>query len=56
MTKKSNAVELLSVFGKTKPCGKYLHGSCSKNAHRYEVSSRQHSESCGKDAIEGFYK
>lgn len=27
------------------------HGSCSKFAHRYEVSSRQHSGSCGEDAI-----
>lgn len=51
MTKKSNAVELVSVFGKIKPCGLNLHGSCSKNAHRYEVSSRQHSGSCGEDAI-----
>lgn len=27
------------------------HGSCSKFVHRYEVSSRQHSGSCGEDAI-----
>ena len=32
MTKKSNAVELVSVFGKIKPCGLNLHGSCS-NLH-----------------------
>ena len=30
MTKKSNAVELVSVFGKIKPCGLNSHGSCSK--------------------------
>ena len=29
MTKKSNAVELVSVFGKIKPCGS-SHGSCPK--------------------------
>ena len=28
----------------------FLHGSCSDNAHRYEVSSRQHSGSYGEDA------
>lgn len=27
------------------------HGSCLKFAHRYEVISRQHSGSCGEDAI-----
>ena len=32
MTKKSNAVELVSVFGKIKPCGLNLHGSYS-NLH-----------------------
>ena len=31
MTKKSNAVELVSVFGKIKPCGLNSHGSCSDN-------------------------
>ena len=30
MTKKSNAVELVSVFGKIKQCGN-SHGSCSDN-------------------------
>ena len=30
MTKKSNAVELVSMFGKIKLCGN-LHGSCSDN-------------------------
>ena len=30
MTKKSNAVELVSMFGKIKPCGN-PHGSCSDN-------------------------
>ena len=29
MTKKSNAVELVSVFGKIKPCGLNSHGNCS---------------------------
>ncbi len=28
MAKKSNAVELVAVFGKIKPCG-FPHGSCS---------------------------
>ena len=32
MTKKSNAVELVSVFDKIKPCGLNSHGSCS-NLH-----------------------
>ena len=30
MTKKSNAVESVSVLGRIKPCG-FTHGSCSYN-------------------------
>lgn len=50
----SDKKERTEIFGNSsilneKPCRGYLHGSCSENAHRYEVSSRQRSMN-GKDA------
>lgn len=42
--------ECASAGSKNKDRVVIPHGSCSGNAHRYEVSSRQHSGDCGEDA------
>ena len=51
MTKKSKTVELVSGFGKIKSCRGIYTVAALIITHRYEVSSRQHSGSCGEDAI-----
>ena len=43
MTKKSNAVEIVSDFSKIKPCRGIYTVATLIITHRYEVSSRQRS-------------